>query len=70
VLVVTASGADSIAVSGACRSIVHACVAGLESTLPAASVARTRNVCAPAARPVRSTGEVQAENGAPSSEQS
>ena len=33
-------------VSGAVRSIVHVWTAGVGSTLPAASFARTRNVCA------------------------
>ena len=50
-------------------SIVHVYVAGDWSALPAASVARTRNSCDPAARPVWSRGDVQAANAAPSSEQ-
>jgi hypothetical protein len=50
VLVVTAAGAELIDVFGACRSIVHARVAGLVSTLPTASRARTAKVCAPASR--------------------
>jgi hypothetical protein len=38
-------------VLGAVRSIVQVCVAGVASVLPAASVARTSNVCEPALRP-------------------
>jgi hypothetical protein len=45
-------GPESIVVSGAVASIVHVRVAGLESTLPAASIALTVNVCAPSDRPV------------------
>ena len=36
---------------GAVRSIVHVRVAGDASVLPAASLARTSNVCEPSARP-------------------
>ena len=40
-----------IEVSGAVVSTVHVRVAGVASTLPAASLARTENVCDPSARP-------------------
>ena len=46
------AGDESIVVCGAVVSIVHVSCAGLASTLPAASVARTSKVCAPSARPV------------------
>ena len=46
-------------VCGADRSTVHAREAGVASRFPAASVARTWNVCGPAARPVTSSGESQ-----------
>jgi hypothetical protein len=49
-------GPDEIVVSGgvvsAAAEIVQVCVAGEASTLPAASVARTSNVCDPAPRPL------------------
>ena len=66
---VVAAGPSSIVVSGA-RSTVQAWVAGLWSTLPAASVARTFSVCSPGVRPVYSAGEVQDEYVALSSEHS
>src|ERR671915_2138827 len=51
-------GGPEIVTTGAVVSgaiwIVHACV--VEPVLPAASVASTREVCGPSARPVRSTG--------------
>ena len=40
-----------IEVFGAVRSIVHVRVAGVASTLPVESFARTENVCEPFARP-------------------
>ena len=43
-------GPDPIVVSGAVVSTVHVRVAGVASTLPAASTARTRKVWAPFAR--------------------
>ena len=43
-------GPESIVVSGATVSTVKVRVAGVASTLPAASLARTSNVCAPCAR--------------------
>jgi hypothetical protein len=45
-------GEASIAVSGGVVSTVHVKVEGVASVLPAASVARTSNVCDPSARPV------------------
>jgi hypothetical protein len=39
-----------ICVSGGTSSTVHVCAAGLSSRFPAASTARTLNVCVPAAR--------------------
>ena len=39
---------------GGVRSLVHVCVAGVGSTLPAPSIARTLNVCEP--EPGTSTG--------------
>ena len=50
VLAVAAGGPAEIVVSGATVSIVQLAVAGVASTLPAASVARTRNWCVPSAR--------------------
>ena len=51
-LLVGPVGPDVIVVSGAVVSTVNVRVAGVASTLPAASIARTANVCSPAARPV------------------
>ena len=51
-------------------SIVHVRTAGVASTLPAASVARTRSSRAPSDSPVYVFGELQAANAAPSSEHS
>ena len=74
VLVVDASGAESMVVSGAVTSgggtIDHWRTAGLASVFPAASVVRTSNRCSPSARPATVVGELQAENAAPSSEHS
>src|SRR6201999_2677108 len=50
--------------------IVQLWVAGEPSTLPAASIARTRNECAPTARPLSARGDVQAAYAALSSEHS
>ena len=50
--------------------MVHVAVAGEASTLPAASRARTLNVCEPTARFAGENGDVQAAQAAPSSEQS
>jgi hypothetical protein len=63
-------GPPVIAVSGGVVSpgcTVHEWVAGLGSTFPAVSVARTANVCAPATT-VYCAGDEQAANAAPSSE--
>ena len=49
---------------------VHARVAGVPSTLPAASTARTANVCVPFARPPYVAGLAQARQAPPSSEHS
>ena len=46
------AGVERKDVFGAVRSTVQACVAGVGSTLPAASSARTSNVCAASVRPV------------------
>jgi len=46
--------------------VVHDAVAGLASTLPAVSTARTENVCAPVDRLEYVCGEVHAANAAPS----
>ena len=45
-------GSSSIVVSGADVSIVHVNESGVGSALPAPSIARTRNVWLPSARPV------------------
>jgi hypothetical protein len=45
-------GVEVIVVSGAAVWIVHVNDAGVASTLPAASRARTWNVCEPSASPV------------------
>ncbi|MFP5452314.1 MAG: hypothetical protein ACLGG9_11295 [Thermoleophilia bacterium] len=66
VVLITAAGACVIVVCGAVRSTVNDTEAGLASVLPAASVARTSNVCAPSLRPVNCTGETQGANDAPS----
>jgi hypothetical protein len=59
-------GDETIAVSGGVVSTVHVRVSGVGSALPAASVARTANVCEPSASPVEAFGEVQDVNAAPS----
>src|SRR5918996_1377403 len=66
VLVVVAGGACEIVVCGAAVSTVIARLAGLVSVLPAASVARTSNVCAPSASAAVVCGDVQAANTAAS----
>ena len=68
-LAVVRSGPDRIVVSGG-KSTVQARRAGLWSTLPAASVARTSSVWSPSASPLSSTGEVQAYHEPLSSEHS
>src|SRR4051794_24058229 len=52
---------------GAVASIVHALLAGVGSTLPALSVARTLKVCGPGANPEYACGDVHAANAAWSS---
>ena len=52
-------GPDVIVVSGAAVSTVNDRVAGVASTLPAASVARTENVYAPSASGPTTRGDVQ-----------
>src|ERR671915_2562138 len=66
VLVVVAGGACEIVVCGAAVSTVKARLAGLVSVLPAASVARTSNVCAPSDNAPVVCGEVQAAKAAAS----
>src|SRR5918997_485077 len=66
VLVVVAGGAVVIVVCGAAVSTVIARLAGLVSVLPAASVARTWNVCAPSDNAPVVCGEVQAAKAAAS----
>ena len=55
---VAAGGPLTIVVSGGVPSTVHVRDAGVGSTLPAASTARTSKVCEPSARPVKVTGSV------------
>jgi hypothetical protein len=62
VLVVVGGGPDAMVVCGAVVSTVKAWVAGVASTLPAASVARARRVCGPSARRAVVCGEVQRAN--------
>src|ERR671923_278204 len=50
--VVVPEGPESIVVSGAAVSTVQVRVSGVWSVLPAASVARTENVCSPSLSPV------------------
>src|SRR5918992_5132135 len=70
VLVVVAGGACEIVVCGAAVSTVIARLAGLVSVLPAASVARTSNVCAPSDNAPVVCGEVQAAKAAASTRHS
>ena len=64
--VVEALGPESIVVFGGVVSdgavIVHVCVAGLASVLPAASVARTLKLCEPALSPLYALGLVHDAN--------
>ena len=62
----TALGPLSITVSGATVSTVQVTLAGLASTFPAASIARTSNVCEPSLNPVSVIVLVQAEKPPPS----
>jgi hypothetical protein len=66
-LVRTAGGPEVIVVSGGVASIFQVRVAGVRSSWPSASFARTWNVCCPSARLVYFLGwEVQSEKGLPS----
>ena len=60
-------GPVEMVVSGAVVSTVHARDAGVPSTLPCASSARTRRVCEPSASELYDAGEVQAPQAPPSS---
>ncbi len=60
------AGVERKDVFGAVWSTVHACVAGVGSRLPAASSARTANVCAASERPVYDFGLEQSANAPPS----
>ena len=63
-------GPAAIVVRGFFRSIVQECCDGVGSVVGTVSIARTWNVCAPPARPARSSGEEQVAKAAPSSEHS
>ena len=63
-------GVEPNDVFGAVRSTVQACVAGVASTLPAASSARTSNVCAASVSPVYDWGLEQFAKAPPSSRHS
>jgi hypothetical protein len=58
---VSAGGFEVIVVFGATASTVHVWTAGVASTLPAGSIARTRNVWEPLVRPLYGFGLVHAE---------
>jgi len=67
VLDVGLAGVESIAVTGGVVSTVHVFAAGVSSTLPASSRARTRNVCDPSASgPAYARGDVHVTYVAPS----
>ena len=55
--------------AGGGASIVQRQSAGVASTLPAASVARTSKTCSPGARPLYAAGELHAAHVAPSRRQ-
>ena len=63
-------GPESIVESGAVVSTTQVRRAGVGSTFPAASRARTSNACCPSARPLYAAGEAQLANAAPSREHS
>jgi hypothetical protein len=65
--VVVPDGPELIVVSGAVRSIVHVFEAGVASTFPAASMARTWNVWLPAESPLKLWPLVQGPNAPASS---
>src|SRR5918999_545050 len=72
-LVATAGGAELMNVSGgvvAPSMIVQVYSTGVASTFSDASVAKTRNVCEPRARPLYDFGGMQKVYGPPSSEHS
>src|SRR5918999_3319962 len=72
-LVATAGGAELMNVSGGVVSpstIVQVYSTGVASTFSEASVAKTRNVCGPSARPLYDFGGMQKVYGPPSSEHS
>src|SRR4051794_16820158 len=56
---VPSEGATRVS-AGSVASTVQVVVAGVASVLPAASVARTRKVCAPGVSPERTSGDEQA----------
>lgn len=64
------AGFRSMVVSGATVSTVHVACPGVGSTLSAASIARTANVCTACARPLYEAGEAQSVKGAASREHS
>jgi hypothetical protein len=68
VVVTVPVGPELIVVCGAVVSIVHVRVAGEASRFPTPSVARTRNVCDPAASPLNDLGLAHAVNAPASSE--
>jgi redox-regulated HSP33 family molecular chaperone len=65
-LFVNESGPVTIVVSGEAESTVHAYVAGVGSTLPAESRARTLNVWLPSLNPINVSGLLQVLKAAPS----
>ena len=70
---VSLEGSEGFAVTlalGGVVSTVHVKIAGVESVLPAASVAFTSNVCWPSARPEYGSGLEQGEKPPPSSSHS
>lgn len=63
-------GPESIAVSGGVLSMVHVRDAGVGSTFPAPSRARTANVCVPSPKPEYIFGDTHAANPEPFNEHS
>src|ERR687895_622251 len=66
----SAAAASVVGAHGPASVIVHVWLAGVESTFPATSRARTRKVCDPLLRPVYFCGDVHAVKVALSSEHS
>src|SRR4051794_18681178 len=62
----SSAGPDGIAALGAVVSTVKVRMAGLDSAFPAASTARTSNVCVPSARPEYPFGEAHPSQPPPS----